>query len=215
MLFFGVYDDGTRQLDYVNRGHNAPFIRRDDGTVQVLDSTATVLGLFKDWSCEVRSIHLQPGDTRPSQTDLWAVLRTESGWMSLAVEAKAREPFGPTIGEWLNEASEGKRTRLKNLCETLGVSPGVGLELRYQLFHPAASAVLEARRIGAETALLLVHNFYPATEAWHDYQAFVAQFGNSACRNGVCEVTCPSAKRLLFAWVDSPTATDDELAALV
>jgi serine phosphatase RsbU (regulator of sigma subunit) len=62
-LFFGVYDDGTRQLDYVNCGHNAPFLRRDDGTVQVLDSTATVLGLFKDWSCEVRSIHLQPGDT--------------------------------------------------------------------------------------------------------------------------------------------------------
>lgn len=29
----------------------------------MLDSTATVLGLFKDWSCEVRSIHLQPGDT--------------------------------------------------------------------------------------------------------------------------------------------------------
>jgi serine phosphatase RsbU (regulator of sigma subunit) len=62
-LFFGVYDDGTRQLDYVNCGHNAPSLRRDDGTVQVLDSTATVLGSFKDRSCEVRSIHLQPGDT--------------------------------------------------------------------------------------------------------------------------------------------------------
>ena len=69
--------------------------------------------------------HLVPlrGGSRASQTDLWAVLRVDDGWVSLAVEGKAREPFGPTINEWLRESTPGKRSRLDALCEALGVRP--------------------------------------------------------------------------------------------
>ena len=156
-----------------------------------------------------------PGGGRASQTDLWAVLGLDHGWASVSVEAKAREPFGPTISDWLREASPGKRMRLDALSATLGVPTIDTSELRYQLFHRAASAVLEASRIGARTAMLVVQNFYPASTAWPDFEAFVQLFNVSPCRDGVCEARCPRVERLLFAWVDCRVATDAELATVV
>jgi hypothetical protein len=157
-----------------------------------------------------------PGGSRASQTDLWAVLRVDQGWISLAVEAKAREPFGPTVKEWLRESTPGKRARITALCETLGVQqPVEESEIRYQLFHRAASAIIEASRIGAGTAMLLVQNFYADSTSWSDFESFVHMLGATACRDGICEVRCPGVERLLFAWVDSRVATDAELASAV
>lgn len=62
-----------------------------------------------------------PGGTRASQTDVWAILRGPRGLISLAVEGKAGETFGETIGDWRKEASAGKEERLKYLCEQLGL----------------------------------------------------------------------------------------------
>ncbi len=61
-LFFGLYDDATRRLTYVNCGHNPPMLLRADGSVERLKSTATVIGLFEKWECEAREIDLDPGD---------------------------------------------------------------------------------------------------------------------------------------------------------
>ena len=61
-LFFGLYDDGARSLTYINCGHNPPMLLRADGSVERLQSTATVIGLFEKWECEPREIHLAPGD---------------------------------------------------------------------------------------------------------------------------------------------------------
>jgi serine phosphatase RsbU (regulator of sigma subunit) len=61
-LFFGLYDDSTRRLTYVNCGHNPPMLLRVDGSVERLKSTATVIGLFEKWECEAREIDLTPGD---------------------------------------------------------------------------------------------------------------------------------------------------------
>jgi sigma-B regulation protein RsbU (phosphoserine phosphatase) len=62
-LFFGTYDDRTRRLRYANCGHLPPFLLRADGTVERLASTATVLGIFNQWSCEERTVELRSGDT--------------------------------------------------------------------------------------------------------------------------------------------------------
>jgi sigma-B regulation protein RsbU (phosphoserine phosphatase) len=61
-LFFGLYDDGARSLTYVNCGHNPPMLLRADGSVERLQPSATVIGLFENWECEPRQIHLAPGD---------------------------------------------------------------------------------------------------------------------------------------------------------
>jgi phosphoserine phosphatase RsbU/P len=62
-LFFGTYDDRTRRLRYANCGHLPPFLLRAGGTVERLTSTATVLGIFSNWTCDERTVDLRSGDT--------------------------------------------------------------------------------------------------------------------------------------------------------
>jgi len=67
-LFIGVYEDETRRLRYVNCGHNPPVILRED-QVERLRATATVLGMFEEWRCEVAETHMQPNDILAVCTD--------------------------------------------------------------------------------------------------------------------------------------------------
>jgi len=62
-LFFGIYHDETRRLRYVNCGHCPPILLRASGALEILDSTATVLGAFTSWTCEEAEVELAPGDT--------------------------------------------------------------------------------------------------------------------------------------------------------
>ena len=57
-----------------------------------------------------------PGGTRPSQNDLWVLARTPQGLVSMAVEGKVSESFGPPILEWFKDPSPGKQRRLEFLC---------------------------------------------------------------------------------------------------
>lgn len=68
-LFFGVYDDHSRELEYANCGHNAPLLFRANGRLERLVSTSTVIGLFSDWKCETRFVTMEPGDLLVIFTD--------------------------------------------------------------------------------------------------------------------------------------------------
>lgn len=71
-LFFADYDDGTRHLRYANCGHLPPLLLRPGPgkpQVQRLTATSTVLGLFKEWECNIAETQLQPGDTLVMYTD--------------------------------------------------------------------------------------------------------------------------------------------------
>jgi catechol 2,3-dioxygenase-like lactoylglutathione lyase family enzyme len=68
-LFFAEYQDHTRLLRYANCGHLAGFLLRRDGALERLDSTGTVLGLFKEWDCSIAERELSPGDTLMLYTD--------------------------------------------------------------------------------------------------------------------------------------------------
>jgi sigma-B regulation protein RsbU (phosphoserine phosphatase) len=68
-LFLGRYDDGSRRLRYANCGHNPPLVMRPDGAVEWLPPTAPVVGLFDQWSCELGSLSIGPGDTLVLYTD--------------------------------------------------------------------------------------------------------------------------------------------------
>ena len=68
-LFFADYADSGRRLRYVNCGHNFPLLLRVDGSLERLASTATVLGMFLDWNCEVVETTLNPGDLLVMYTD--------------------------------------------------------------------------------------------------------------------------------------------------
>ena len=68
-LFFAEYDDERRRLRYANCGHLPPLLLRSDNTLDRLDSTGTVLGLFREWDCVVEERALCPGDTLAIYTD--------------------------------------------------------------------------------------------------------------------------------------------------
>jgi len=68
-LFFGDYDDRTRRLNYANCGHLSALLLRGGKTVERLESTCTVLGLFKDWTCSMAECRIVAGDTLALYTD--------------------------------------------------------------------------------------------------------------------------------------------------
>jgi serine phosphatase RsbU (regulator of sigma subunit) len=68
-LFFADYDASIGRLRYANCGHLCALLLRGDNSLERLDSTATVLGIFKKWDCAIEERHLLPGDTLALYTD--------------------------------------------------------------------------------------------------------------------------------------------------
>ena len=142
-----------------------------------------------------------PGGARASQNDVWVLGESSSGLVSIAVEGKVSEPFGPTVGEWLKNKTAGKEIRLKFLCSELGLEYPPPLETRYQLLHRTVSAVLEAKHFRATEAVMVVHTF-SETNAWcEDFQYFLSLFGLEAGINQAVTVQILNEINLSFAWV--------------
>jgi len=68
-LLFAEYDDATRKLRYANCGHLAGLLLRHDNRIERLASTATVLGIFRDWECGIEERVLASGDMLALYTD--------------------------------------------------------------------------------------------------------------------------------------------------
>lgn len=68
-LFFAEYDDCARQLRYSSCGHPPALLLRSGGSLETLESTSTVVGLFERWDCVVEERQLDPGDTLLLYTD--------------------------------------------------------------------------------------------------------------------------------------------------
>jgi hypothetical protein len=101
--------------------------------------------------------------------------KTEKGMAAIMVEGKVSEPFGPTLGGWLEKESPGRLERLAFLQNQLGLRQ-VPANIRYQLLHRTASALIEALRFGASTAVMIIHSFSSASstpESFEDFKAFL------------------------------------------
>jgi serine phosphatase RsbU (regulator of sigma subunit) len=68
-LFFAEYDDRAQRLRYVNCGHLSPLLLRQNNSLERLNSTCTVLGLFKEWDCSVEDCQMASGDILTLYTD--------------------------------------------------------------------------------------------------------------------------------------------------
>ncbi len=68
-VFFAEYDDIAQRLRYTNCGHLSGLLLRQDGAVEWLRSTGTVLGLFREWESPSVECQLTPGDTLALYTD--------------------------------------------------------------------------------------------------------------------------------------------------
>lgn len=147
-----------------------------------------------------------PGGNRASQCDVFALARANKQDIALAVEAKVNDPFGPTIGKWLAIPSTGKTTRLNTICGWLDVPYPPPAELRYQLFHRTAAAVVEARRFHRAVAAMIVHSFSEQNRWIEDFQAFAGYLGLSVQVGEIAGKSLPCGTELQIGWAKGDPA---------
>lgn len=68
-LFYAQYHQVSRQLTYVNAGHNPPFILRASGAVERLALTGIAVGLKRKRAYQQATVTLAPGDLLVAFTD--------------------------------------------------------------------------------------------------------------------------------------------------
>ena len=158
-------------------------------------------------------VHL-PGGTPASQADVWAIVRTYVGLVSLAVEGKTGESFAETVGEWRKSASAGKDERLAFLCDQLGLTKSPSDAIRYQLLHRTVSALLEAERIGAAIAAMIVVSFTDDSRSKDDFGAFASCLGESISPGQLRRMPTVQHRPLFLGWLDAKPCTDAEIAAV-
>jgi sigma-B regulation protein RsbU (phosphoserine phosphatase) len=73
------YNPASRGLTYVNAGHNAPILRRANGTLETLEVGGLPLGIRLEHSYETASLELRPGDALIFFTDGVVEAFNESG----------------------------------------------------------------------------------------------------------------------------------------
>jgi hypothetical protein len=121
-----------------------------------------------------------PGGRRASQNDILVLGRASGSAFAMVVEGKVSESFGPVVREWLARETPGRLLRWSFLCNLLSIDGTGCRDLRYQLFHRAASAILAAEIHHSRNAILLVHSFSAARAGFSDYGAFLRLFGVEA-----------------------------------
>ncbi|MCA1054330.1 hypothetical protein LCM10_04965 [Rossellomorea aquimaris] len=143
-----------------------------------------------------------PGGGGSSQNDLYLLAKSGAELLTIMVEGKASEPFGKEVRAWIGQnPSEGKKERLKSLLELLNLNEEDALDKRYQLFHRTASAMLEAKKVNAKHALVLIHSFSADAKWFQDYQSFVEMFGITPEKETVVGPVMQSGVNLYFGWV--------------
>ena len=166
----------------------------------VLGQIASLKNLETIFAIPEHKVQL-PGGSRASQNDVWVLAESPAGLVSIAVEGKVSEPFGPTVEEWFKKRTVGKEKRLKFLCDELGIVFPPPSKIRYQLLHRTVSAILEAKRFRTTEAVMVVHTFSKSNEWIEDYQNFIALFDLRAGINQAVSVTINNGINLSFAWV--------------
>jgi hypothetical protein len=139
--------------------------------VAAIVSSHPEFGAVVSWSAEPEArLHFDSFAGEPRNSDLLVLAEDNFGPYLIAVEGKADEPYGETVGKAAVNAAkrllENPRSngmaRLEQLATAL-LPPGIPSEilnaLRYQLLTACAGAVAEANRRGLARAVMLVHEF--------------------------------------------------------
>ncbi len=124
----------------------------------------------------------------------------------MMVEGKSREDFDATLGDWKKRTSpQGVRARIANIMDNLGVSRSIPDDIRYQLLHRAASAVIEARRFHAGYAIILIQSFVGNDDENHydDFCKFVSLFQRTPTKGCLIALSRPHDRQLFAAWVQN------------
>ena len=142
-----------------------------------------------------------PGGRADSQNDAFALASSQRGLIAMSIEGKVEEPFGQMVSKWGPDSSPGKRERFDYLVHLLELGTAGLSQVYYQLLHRTASAVIEAKRFHAETAVMLVHSFSQSHSWFSEFRKFAALFGVDAELNRIYSCGQRSGVELHIGWV--------------
>jgi sigma-B regulation protein RsbU (phosphoserine phosphatase) len=114
-VFYGVFDEVTRTLQYVNAGHNPPLVLRPNGSTDWLETGGAPVGMFPNSNYEESIVQLDPGDLVIAYTDgvIEAANQTGEDWgvQGLLRATDAWAPQGPEDAEdlvrWIFNSMDG------------------------------------------------------------------------------------------------------------
>jgi len=143
-----------------------------------------------------------PGGNRESQNDIYVIAKSNHNLISIMIEGKVSEPFDKTILNWISNSSEnsGKQERLNFLLNKLNLNYTQVQQIGYQLLHRTVSAIIEAQRIGAKNALMLVHSFSKTNKWFADFAQFVKLFGLTTMVNSIVGPYQTDGINIYFGW---------------
>ena len=146
-------------------------------------------------------VPLPPGRISPSQNDAFVLASNEKGLISMTIEGKVEEPFGQTIEKWEPDSSPGKHERFNYLVDLLELQGRDISQVYYQLIHRTASAIIEAERFHADTAVMLVHSFSQSYTGFEEFCAFAGHLGVKPKLNRLHSCGKRSGIELYIGWV--------------
>ena len=140
------------------------------------------------------------GHGKASQNDVFVLAKNQSSnLITIVIEGKVSETFGPTLGQWYEPKTKGKRLRLEGLTKRLGLEQ-IPDHIRYQLVHRTASSVIEAERFGAGIAVMIVHSFSIEDAGYDDFSEFLALFDAKDAQDQLVYLTDVNGVSLYCGW---------------
>jgi len=152
-----------------------------------------------------------PGKGSGSHSDVLAFVNMRGARCVVTVEGKVDERFRDTVEAWFKEATtEGSRDnrtkRLDGIYAELGLTNPDTAQIRYQLLHRSAAAVIEAKRFNANCAAMVVQSFSPKHTGFEDFAEFLKLFGIDSAKRDTLYTTHMPGMALHFGWVSSAGA---------
>jgi len=121
-VFYGVFDQTSRTLRYVNAGHNPPVVLCNDSSVHWLEPSGAPVGMFPDSNYEESVVQLNPGDVVIAYTE--GVIeaanpgREEWGVQGLLRATAARERQSSTPAEKIVQLIFNSMDDFSRGCQT-------------------------------------------------------------------------------------------------
>ncbi len=153
-----------------------------------------------------------PGGKRGSHNDLFVLAKDACGELvSIAIEGKVSESFGPMLSGWKRLFTTGKAEHLAYLQSALNLPDNLPDTIRYQLLHRTASALIMAHRFNAPSAAMIVHSFSPEKKGFEGYCDFIALYGVNAGAGELVRLIESEGVELYVGWATGVNSIPDSL----
>jgi len=160
-----------------------------------LFETIKLLLIFPEYAVRL------PGRGKASMNDVFVLADSNNCLLPLTVEGKVDEGFNQLVSEW-SDGSVNKERRLRGLCQFLNLQRDQINNIRYQLLHRTASAIIEAKRYRCTKAMMIVQSFDQMNpqSGFDDFRNFVSLYDKTAKEDSVLQIQLEQMQ-LYLAWV--------------